>query len=103
MRLIVFRDARIVKGLPQPSQRLFDHCTALPLALDAEIALVSGVAQYLQTLADIIGVDAVAECAMADRDATATSRFNEARIFIDVLSCPKATHCRVGLIKCGEL
>ena len=57
------------EGLPDPTQRPFDHGAALTLALDAEDAVKATVMEALETGADVVRVHPVPSCALTDGNA----------------------------------
>ena len=62
------------EGLPDPTQRPFDHGAALTLALDAEDAVKATVMEALETGADVVRVHPVPSCALTDGNAGLAER-----------------------------
>ena len=62
-------DLQLRQHAAQPGQRPLDHRAALAFALHAQHAVVAVVAQQGEALLDVLGVDAVAQRAVAHGDA----------------------------------
>ena len=79
------RNLQLGKRLPQPAERTLDHRAALPLAFHAQHAVVAVVAEHRQHAADVLGVDPVADRALADRDARLVAADGRGQRLADVL------------------
>jgi hypothetical protein len=75
-----------LRGRAEPGERLLDHGADLGLAFHAEQTVIAVVAEELQALADVVGVDAVADGTVTDRDARQKRKGQDPR-----RSCPDVT------------